>query len=128
MMKFLITESKLESFFNYYLKSNHPHLFNLIQDPLHKDDNRKIYGYQFLEPEDQIYLYFYYVMDDEHYDYTDEEKESKGYPILAPTTKLMSELKGMFGEKSYDLFKNWFEQTYKLPVNTVKRRDENFII
>jgi len=82
MMKFLITESKLESFFNYYLESNHPHLFNLIQDPLRKDDNRKIYGYQFLEPEDQIYMYFYYIMDDEHYDYTDDEKKSKGFPYL----------------------------------------------
>jgi hypothetical protein len=127
-MKFLITESKLQSLFDKYLSKDHPHLFNLIQDPLHKDDNRKIYGYQFLEPEDQIYMYFYYIMDDEHYDYTDDEKKSKGFPQLAPTTKLMSELKGMFGEKSYDLFKNWFEQTYKLPVNTVKRRDENFII
>ena len=127
-MKFILTESKLESFFNYYLKSNHPHLFNLFKDPLRKEDGREIYGYEFVEPEEQIIMYFVYLMNHEYYDYADDEKQSKGYPKLLPSLRVMTELKGMFGEKSYDLFKNWFEQTYKLPVNTVKRRDENFII
>lgn len=126
-MKFLITESKLQNFFNNYLKKKHPHLGNLDPLPFRKTDNDEIYGYEFVEP-DGIWMYFQYFMEPYDYDYLYDEKELEGFPKLAPTLKLMRELKGMFGDHSYDLLKNWFEETYKLPVKEVERRNENFNI
>ena len=126
-MKFLITESKLQNFFNKYLKKEHPHLGNLNPLPFTKTDNGEIYGYEFVEP-DGIYMYFQYFMEDYDYNHIYDEQELEGFPKLVPTPKLMRELNGMFGDQSYDLFKNWFEETYKLPVKEVERRNENFNI
>jgi hypothetical protein len=121
-MKFIITESRLQGVFNSYIKSEHPHLSNLVKSPLIGEEDNEIYGYEFLEPEDQILLYFQYFIKDYNYDYLYDEKELEGFPKLVPTIRLMRELNGMFGNQSYDLFKNWFEETYKLPVKEVERR------
>jgi hypothetical protein len=126
-MKFLITESKLQNLFNKYLRKEHPHLNNLNQVPLREEGEDEIYGYEFVDP-DGILMYFQHFMEPYNYDYFHDGQELEGFPKLVPTLKLMRELKGMFGDKSYDLFKNWFEETYKLPVKEVERRDENFNI
>jgi hypothetical protein len=126
-MKFLITESKLQNIFNNYLKKEHPHLAYLNQAPFRKTDNDEIYGYEFVNPEG-IWMYFQYFMEPYDYDYLYDEQELEGFPKLVPILKLMRELKGMFGDQSYDLLKNWFEETYKLPVKEVERRNENFNI
>jgi len=126
-MKFLITESKLQNLFNKYLRKEHPHLDKLNQVPLREEGEDEIYGYEFVDP-DGILMYFQHFMEPYNYDYLYDEQELEGFPKLVPTLKLMRELKGMFGDQSYGLFKNWFEETYKLPVKEVERRDENFNI
>lgn len=121
-MKIIISESKLQNVFNTYLKSEHPHLFNLVKVPLRSEEDDTIYGYEFLDPEDQIFMYFQYFINEYDYDYVYNEKELEGFPKLVVASKLMGEIKAMFGNASYDLFKDWFEKTYNIPVNDIERR------
>lgn len=112
------------------MKTEYPHLYNLEKVPLTSDDkflygsDKVLYGYEFLDPDDGITLYFQYFIDDEHYGLTDEEKNRKGYPKLAFSNKLIGQLKNMFGDGAYDIMTKWFEQVYNLPVKSVVRRDQ----
>ena len=123
-MKIIISESRLQGVFNSYIESEHPHLLNLTKVPLRSEEDDTIYGYEFLDPEEGIWLYFNYFINEYDYDYIYDEKELEGFPKLSPSLKLMGELYSMFGKQSYDLLKNWFEQTYKLPVKEVEKRNK----
>lgn len=111
-MKYLITESQMNTFFQDYLEKFRPDLFNLSVYPTRRKD-KSVYGYEFELPNTLI-LIFEYLKEPE-----DNSESDESYPKLRITYKLGSEIEGMFGEKGIELLVKWFENHYKLPVKSI---------
>lgn len=111
-MKYLITESQMDSFFDDYIKRIKPELFNLSKFPMRRRD-KSVYGYEF-EIGDSLILVFEYFI-------TPESKNEVcvSCPKLRISSrKLRDELEGMFGHQGLELLAKWFEKQYELPVKT----------
>ena len=116
-MKYIITESQVETYFQSYLEKFRPELFNLSKDKLIRPDGT-VYGYSFDQSE-TLYLFFEYFFKPENESYEFDDKIMDKYPVLRVTNKLRNELVGMFGEFNLHLVKHWFEKNYELPVKTI---------
>jgi hypothetical protein len=118
-MKYIINESKLSDFFDKYIKREKPDLYDLEKMPLEREDGT-IYGYEFVDSEG-FYLIFEYLIEPWEgfkYDHTQE----KNFPQLKLSRKVQEEMQGLFGYHNLNLMAKWFEDTYKLPVKTIKER------
>jgi hypothetical protein len=112
-MKYLITESQMESFFNDYLKQFKSELFDLSVFPMRRNDkNKTIYGYEFEIGDSLVLAFEYFIMPES------KDEVCVSCPKLRMTRKLRNEIEGMFGPQGLDLFAKWFENTYNLPVKT----------
>ena len=115
-MKFLILESKLESFIMSYLDTL-PELndLTLVEDNFFDWNQGVSVDVIFFESEPNIPEMEYYPIQTN----TDgwDEVDLSTQPILKINTNL--KIKEMFGD-NFDYFvKKWFEKKYKLPVKTV---------
>lgn len=111
-MKFVLSQTQVQEFFDTQLKKLRPELFDLSRDIL--VDESKVWGYQFYE-DSTMRLFFTYKFEPQ---FSYDKKEE--LPKLVVTSKLANLLTGLFGEKSKVLIKNWFEKEYNYPINTVE--------
>ena len=117
-MKIIITESQVEAIFNNYLKKHKPELFELSKFPMKRADKKTIYGYEF-EIEDTLILIFEYLLFPDGGLYFPENIPTDAYPKLRITGKTREEMVNIFGNRGIGMLVKWFENHYKLPVNSV---------
>jgi hypothetical protein len=115
-MKFLILESKLESYVMSYLDSL-PELNNLtlVEDNFFDWDQGVSVDVIFFESEPNFPMMEYYPLQSNIEGWNEVDLESQ--PILKMNADL--KIKEMFGDNFEEFVKNWFEDKYKLPVKTV---------
>lgn len=115
-MKYIITESSLQTIINNYLNSL-PELQNLIlvEDNFFDWDSGVSVDVIFFESEPSIPQMEYYPEQSNTEGWSDLDLE--GHPLLKMNIEI--NLDKIIGEGVEKYIKNWFEQKYNLPVKTV---------
>lgn len=115
-MKFIISESKLQSYVMYYLDSI-PELENLtmVEEDFFDWDQGVSVDVIFFESEPNFPQMEYYPIQSNTEGWNDFDLESQ--PLLKINADI--KIKEMFGDKIDEFVKTWFEKKYNLPVKTV---------
>lgn len=122
-MKYLITESKLESAIINYLdeifpvedmNQIHPYEYNDETGEEGEDEYRREFYLGDYDDGDNTCFKWY----DCRYFYWWEDKV--GCPIVQIETQYLSLLNGYFGDTWEKPFKNWFTKNFDLPINTIE--------
>ena len=127
-MKYLITESKLNSAIYEYIDQLFHNGYNIRMEAAEDEDGNPIeYAYDFIQ-ENGGFGFLFTWTGKEYYETEGRETVTsfgKKWIDYAPVIEIaedeiINQLKGMFGEMWVPIFKQWFTDTFSLPVKTVE--------
>ena len=127
-MKYTITESKLNSAIYEYLDELFHNGYNIRMEEAEDEDGDPIeYAYDFVQ-DNGGYGFLFTWTGKEYYEKEGRENVTsfgKRWIDYAPVIEIaedeiIDQLKGMFGEMWIPIFKQWFTDTFSLPVKTVE--------
>jgi len=127
-MKYLITESKLNSAIYEYIDELFHNGYNIRMEEAEDEDGDPIeYAYDFIQ-ENGGFGFLFTWTGKEYYEKEGRENVTsfgKRWIDYAPVVEIsedeiIDQLKGMFGDMWVPIFKKWFTDTFSLPVKTVE--------
>ena len=127
-MKYLITESKLNSAIYEYIDQLFHNGYNIRMEEAEDEDGNPIeYAYDFVQ-DNGGYGFLFTWTGKEYYEREGRENVTtfgKKWIDYAPVIEIaedeiIDQLKGMFGDMWVPIFKKWFTDTFSLPVKTVE--------
>lgn len=120
-MNFIISENKMFSLIDKYMKVNYPNFYDLSKSltfaPYTTASYQKQIGYVFTDDEADEAIFYWTELDSIHPD--DETYNKIFYPELNIPKYLWEDIHSVFGDSAVQLIKTWFTQVYELPVNTL---------
>jgi hypothetical protein len=127
-MKYIIKESKLNSAIYEYIDQLFHNGYNIRMEAAEDEDGSPIeYAYDFIQ-ENGGFGFLFTWTGKEYYEKEGNENITsfgKRWIDYAPVVEIsedeiIDQLKGMFGELWVPIFKQWFTDTFSLPVKTVE--------
>jgi hypothetical protein len=127
-MKYIITESKLNSAIYEYIDNLFHNGYEIKMEVAEDEDGDPIeYAYDFVQ-DNGSYGFLFTWTGKEYYETEGRENVTsfgKKWIDYAPVIEIaedeiINQLKGMFGEMWVPIFKQWFTDTFSLPVKTVE--------
>ena len=127
-MKYIITESKLNSAIYEYIDNLFHNGYEIKMEVAEDEDGNPIeYAYDFVQ-DNGGYGFLFTWTGKEYYETEGREDVTsfgKRWIDYAPVIEIaedeiIDQLKGMFGEMWVPIFKQWFTNTFSLPVKTVE--------
>jgi hypothetical protein len=127
-MKYTITESKLNSAIYEYIDQLFHNGFDIKMEVAEDEDGNPIeYAYDFIQ-DNGGYGFLFTWTGKEYYEREGRENVTtfgKRWIDYAPVIEIgedeiINQLSGMFGELWVPIFKQWFTDTFSLPVKTVE--------
>ena len=127
-MKYIIKESKLNSAIYEYIDNLFHNGYEIKMEVAEDEDGDPIeYAYDFVQ-DNGSYGFLFTWTGKEYYETEGRENVTsfgKKWIDYAPVIEIaedeiINQLKGMFGEMWVPIFKQWFTDTFSLPVKTVE--------
>ena len=127
-MKYIIKESKLNSAIYEYIDELFHNGYDIRMEVAEDEDGDPIeYAYDFVQ-DNGSYGFLFTWTGKEYYETEGRENVTsfgKKWIDYAPVIEIaedeiINQLKGMFGEMWVPIFKQWFTDTFSLPVKTVE--------